>query len=545
MHASILKNKQDDPTAPLIGSSMDRNVSRYQSNDDDGDGVSNMAHRRREALRITSLIYATLASLCNGSIVVFSLYAPIFQSHLHYSTLQINGIAIAGSLALYLPMSIMVSICDHSGSAVLALISSSLYGTGYQIAAWTYSRQEDLGSEQNNRVLYIFMLLAFVCIGTGTCALYIASVTTSAKNFVHSKHKGLVIAMPVTAFGLSGALISQAGSSLFAIIAPDGGSEIDAFALFNCLSILLCMIGLVGVFALQVVDEHDDVGTDADRESEPGLRQGYNAISSEPVEDGINSNNLQKRASKMPFSSYAVYAFLTDATVWPFALAFFFIVGPTEAFLNNLGSILRSLSPPNELIHSAAPETHIAIFSLGSTFTRLSLGIVTDLLAPAKLTEVPRTNQMFSVSRVTFLVTFGLVQSFALFFLASGTVQNHVDRFWIVSGLMGLGCGASYTLSPLIIANVWGVDSFGTNFGIINMLPALGSAFWGLVYSAVYESNSKPTSPVGSGDEVFCYGRQCYAATYWVEGCIMWAACALLIWVWKGKGGWLERGIVL
>ncbi|KAJ2983925.1 hypothetical protein NQ176_g339 [Zarea fungicola] len=516
-----------------------------QSTEHSGNGASKMVHRNRELLRITSLIYATLASLCNGSIVVFSLYAPTFQARLHYTTFQINGIAIAGSLALYLPMSIMGYVCDRAGSAFLALLSSTLYGAGYLLAACTYSRlQGDYMSEMNQTWLYILMLLAFVFIGTGTCTLYIASVTTCAKNFAYSRYRGLSIAMPVTAFGLSGVLISQAASRLFAISTGDGDREIDVFSFFLFLSVLLFSIGLIGALVLRAVDVdgQEEIGTEASGDSEQPSRRGYNTIRPEPVHDNSEESSLQDR--RLAGLTAAVYAFLTDATVWPFALAFFLLVGPTEAFINNLGSILTSLSP-HGIIDSTAPATHISIFSLPSTFARLFLGTLTDLFAPAQQTMEPIPNQRFHISRVTFIVIFALLQSFALLFLASGLVQNHTERFWIVSGLMGLGCGAFYTLSPLIVAIVWGVENFGTNFGIITMIPAFGSASWGLIYSALYQSNSRPTNPVNPGDEVFCYGKQCYASTFWIEGCIMWVACALIIWAWKGKGGWQERGIVL
>lgn len=42
-------------------------------------------------------------SLCAGSILLFSLWAPVFQQKLGYSQMQINAISIAGELGMYLP----------------------------------------------------------------------------------------------------------------------------------------------------------------------------------------------------------------------------------------------------------------------------------------------------------------------------------------------------------------------------------------------------------------------------------------------------------
>jgi len=41
--------------------------------------------------------------LCAGSLLLFSLWAPIFQDKLGYSQLQINGISIAGEIGMYIP----------------------------------------------------------------------------------------------------------------------------------------------------------------------------------------------------------------------------------------------------------------------------------------------------------------------------------------------------------------------------------------------------------------------------------------------------------
>ena len=68
----------------------------------------------------------------------------------------------------------------------------------------------------------------------GTSALYFSALTTSAKNFVG--HRGLSIAVPIAAFGLSSfweALL--AGSRLFTkeVRAQGGDIELDVVRLFN------------------------------------------------------------------------------------------------------------------------------------------------------------------------------------------------------------------------------------------------------------------------------------------------------------------------
>lgn len=60
----------------------------------------------------TVIIIMRNNSLCAGSILLFSLWAPIFQQRLGYSQMQVNAISIAGELGMYLPLVYPVSLCS-------------------------------------------------------------------------------------------------------------------------------------------------------------------------------------------------------------------------------------------------------------------------------------------------------------------------------------------------------------------------------------------------------------------------------------------------
>ncbi|KAM4060819.1 major facilitator superfamily protein [Hirsutella rhossiliensis] len=551
----------------------------------DLDDDSDLEHQSRGkgATRTISLVSATIAALCAGSIVVFSLYAPQFQSRLHYTQFQVNGVAIGGSLALYLPISAMGYVCDRSGVAPLTLLSSILFAIGYGLAAAIYRK---LDFEYNVRGKphgkaddwsYPLMVFAFVCVGSATCAMYIASVSTCAKNFGKGKYRGLALAMPVTGFGLSGMWLSQVGSRFLHETRPDGSKgDVDVFRFFVFLAILLFVVGLVATFTLRVVDEQDLIEEAIDELEQSGLLdgsallgradRGYGSAGStaDLESDALlhPSKDDDARWKKNWVLNAETRRFLTDHTMWPFALAFLLMIGPGEAFVNNLGTVIGTLTPPPTGFSTqpTSVATHVSIFGVTSTIARLLIGTLTDLVAPAPETQhvqvgphrghyQPSSLGRITVSRVVFMLFFAATMSMGLVFLASGAVQNHAERFWVVSGLVGAGYGAVFSLTPLIVAIIWGVENFATNFGIIAMLPALGSTFWGLVYSGVYQAGAKaPSAPEtggGSDDQNLCYGVQCYSAAFWAEGISVWVACVLLFWAWKGKSGWQRRGIVI
>jgi MFS family permease len=231
--------------------------------------------------------------------------------------------------------------------------------------------------------------------------------------------------------------------------------------------------------------------------------------------------------------------------------------GPGEAFITNLGTIIGTLYPPNpdptDVPTTAA--THVSIVAITSTVARIFFGMMTDLLAPASighhyqsasnsLSSLPPRSRKFAISRITFLLSTGLLMSLGQVLLASGLIQKHAGRFWMVSTLIGSGYGALFSLTPLIISVVWGVENFGTNWGIVAMVPALGATIWGVVYSNVYQwAAEKSNFSKEAEKEILCYGKQCYAASFWAMAASVWVGCLLWIWAWKGQGGWSRRGI--
>ncbi|KAK4043624.1 major facilitator superfamily domain-containing protein [Parachaetomium inaequale] len=530
-------------------------------------------------LRTTSALAALLSSLCAGSITIFSLYGHILQSRLHYTQFEVNGLASAASMAMYIPVPLLGYLCDRSGPAPLSLLAALMFGGGYAGAAAAYARAEVHGGEAAAE-WYALMVLAFVAIGVGTCSMYMSAVATCAKNFGRGKHRGLAVAVPIAAFGLSGMWMSQVGCRLF-LRQGDGAEEgeVDVVRFFVFLAVLLVVVGVVGAFGLRIVDERDLIEEAVEEMERSGLldgsaiftpgrsENGYGAVERgdpfDELEDVKDPEEEEARLKKQWVLNAETRRFLTDHTMWCFALGFFFMIGPGEAFINNMGTVIKTLYPPT-LPYDGKPTsaaTHVSIVGVTSTAVRLLTGTLTDLLAPSpkarhiQITPTPTTNRRllsaaatrFSISRVSFLLFFAALLSLGLAGLASGLVQNHGDRFWIVSGLVGAGYGAVFSLTPIIITVIWGVENFATNWGIVAMFPALGATLWGLVYSAVYQAAAKreeEDSP-GQGEDNLCYGEACYAPAFWAMAASVWIACGLVLWAWKGRNGWAQRGIVV
>lgn len=495
--------------------------------------------------------------------------------------------SIAAELSLYLPVPIFGYLCDRNGPALLSGTAAVLFGGGYMLAAYTYeSGVRPTGQLVTERGWpFELMVLSFVAIGMATSAMYISAVTTCAKNFAKARYRGLALASPIAAFGLSGMWQSQVGSRLLFEPKVDGTKgDVDVFKFFMFLAVTLLIVGLIGTVGLKIVHEEELIDEAVEELERSGILEvsdffrrnrnggGYGSFDppegadSESALDASKAQQEEEARKKKWLLNGETRRFLKDHTMWWLAAGFFCVTGPGEAFINNLGTIIGTLYPPasDTPALQTTPATHVSIVAITSTLARLLTGTVTDLLAPASAVHHYRTSasnslsslpprQTFSVSRVVFLIVFALLLSIGEVLLASGAIQNHGERFWMVSALIGAGYGAVFSLTPLIITVIWGVENFGTNWGIVATVPALGATLWGITYSTVYQwaaderslrrgTNGPHETTV---DDVLCYGKECYAPTFWAMSISVWIACAMWLWAWKGKDGWSKRGIAV
>lgn len=167
------------------------------------------------------------------------------------------------------------------------------------------------------------------------------------------------------------------------------------------------------------------------------------------------------------------------------------------------------------------------------------MGSITDIFAPA---HPQRTSANYrrtpTLSRLAFLLPCALLAASGFLLLASPLPLHHPNdggALLTASGLVGFGYGGAFALMPIVISVVWGVSNFGTNWGIVAMVPAAGASFWGLVYSAGYQNALDKTSEQ-------CHGWRCFG--YWALGCAGSLCAAVVVWAvaWRV---WVRRGVVV
>jgi MFS family permease len=229
-------------------------------------------------------------------------------------------------------------------------MSALMFGAGYLLAALTYnSGAKDVSGYTHERGWPLWvMVVAFVIIGFATTCMYLSAITTCAKNFGRGKYRGLALACPIAAFGLSGMWQSQIGSRILYERTPDGKrGDVDVFRFFLFLAITLLAVGLLGTFLLKIVDEDELIDEAVEELERSGLLEdsefftranGYRTYGS--VEDRVDDEAAEARRlveakaheeeearKKAWLLNEETRRFLKDHTMWWLAAGFFFVSG--------------------------------------------------------------------------------------------------------------------------------------------------------------------------------------------------------------------------
>ena len=519
---------------------------------------------RRATLTI-SFICAILNCLCAGSILAYSLYGPLFISHLRYTQYQVNAIVTAAELCMYGPVPLVGWFVDRYGPRPLSLASAIFFGGGYALAAGVYrsgtiAREVELHGPHAPDVQhgwpFSVMILAFLLVGTGTICMYMSAVPACAKNFGRGKHKGLALGAPIAAFGLSGMWQSQVGSYFFK---EQGTGELDVFRYFIFLTFLQFTVGVIGSVGLRVVDEetlieeaandmersgllsHSDISPHTEEPTASSTRSGYGTLPSSERRPSIASSH-KTRSLKTTLLNRETRLFLSDKSMWLLTLGFFLTSGPGETYQNNVGTLLPTAYPPlSKPPKMNTSATHVSLIAITSTIARLATGTITDALAPTAARS-ESTKPSRTVSRLTFLLGSTALFSIALLLLATPLPHHVKSIFPALSALVGLGYGALFSLVPIIVSVVWGVENFGTNWGIVAVVPAPGAALWGVIYSWVFETGMGAGDGEGEGGSGQCYGPRCYQATFLAMAIASWTAMAAWVLAWRM---WKQRGVLV
>lgn len=399
-------------------------------------------------IRYLSFTLSLITCLIDANVSIFALFTSSFVKKLQYSTVAINIIAGSMLVGLYLTLPVLGYLADAHGPVLLAVIGF-LLTPGYLLAFKIY--QEESGEW--------WMAFAFFLIGMGTSSSYFCSLLTCARVF--PERKGLSISLPVSCYGLSGFLLAWVFTSdRF----TDLEGELDVVLVFKVFAAMYAVVGVVNWLSSVVVTIEKEV-VFAEMYEEERLQEGdtYGTTDLEESEGLFEAPMVKESTHSVKFR-----AFLKDPAMPLVLISLLCMAGPLELFVSNMATIGNAGA--KEL------SIDVAVFSVASTITRLSMGVISDIFN--------------SCGATVRLVQLGSI-------LAAGgyiALYRQIMDFPIICAIQGIAYGAVFTMFPTLVATVWGVEIFGSTWGLFLAAPAIGSSALGVLYAQLYETGRQPAA---------------------------------------------------
>lgn len=446
-------------------------------------------HFTNSTLKKLAFAISLITCICDGSILLFSLFASSLHNLAGLSYLSINSIASLSAFGMYLFLPLLGYLADCFGPALLSLIAIWLFVPGYFVNAYLVKQNANLEVLDQLSVFQVRVLSgSFFFIGLATSALYFLSLLTCAK--IYPQHKSLAISLPVSCYGLSSLLGSQL-LRLDYFKSPKNPLYLNLGRVFSFFGCLYLVMGTLNFVANSIVSmELDVIFADENSETRPLMERRRSRHSQHDVEDCSENDDglVPIRLVVEPVNHHDRYmAFLLDKSAWVLLVSLVLNIGPLESFQNNMGSIIETTTggkDPQAIFSSEVvltltnhiPKTNLSnqvgVMAASSTVARLFVGAIADYIASPE-----RRYPICKMWILMVVIILGVVGQYMV------TQQGVTEKYFtVVSVLNGSSYGGLFTVYPTVIASIWGIDMMGLTWGSFMVAPAVGLVVFSLFY---------------------------------------------------------------
>ncbi|KAF9920216.1 hypothetical protein FBU30_009985, partial [Linnemannia zychae] len=483
--------------------------------------------------------------LASGSLYVFALYAPSFTSRLGYSQTQTSAIAVIGDIGLYGVGPLSGMMADRLGARPTSFIAGVLLLMGYGLLSAGYARGLESVARGEMPINFLFMAMFLFLAGMGSSASYMAAFTSLAKNFKQAR--GIALGIPVSFFGLSAAALTLIAQGFFMTKVQDffvsynsfrpdttpkdpESQELDTAKFLLFLGVAGGIINGLAVLGMNILtppttdDIESTIATPVISEQTPLLRE---STTSEAITGRQSNTTLSnqvdtttattassrndspvKKPSRghRPVTSKSGVEFFMDSDAQSFFLIMVCLTGSGLMIINSITAMVDAVAgieqgnpgafffggggsdkSPQASIRAA----HVGLISISSYVGRILSGFGSDV-AIAKY-DAHRVYAMPVAA-----VCMGLAQVTGMF--------ANLQWLYLCSILTGLAYGGFFGVAGTVVAELWGAETCGQNWGWLSWGSAIGGMLFNLLFGLVMDAHR----PVVDGESQVCYGHHCY-----------------------------------
>ncbi|KAF9546610.1 hypothetical protein EC957_009533 [Mortierella hygrophila] len=498
--------------------------------------------------------------LASGSLYVFALYAPSFTGRLGYSQTQTSTIAVIGDIGLYGVGPLSGLMADRLGARPTSFIAGVLLLMGYGLLSAGYATGLENVAKGEAPTHFLWMGGFLFMAGMGSSASYMAAFTSLAKNFRNAR--GAALGIPVSFFGLSAAILTFIAQAFFMMNVSDfvnnissnnkpttpknpqeGAEELDTVGFLLFLGVAGGVINGLSVFGMNILAP-PTITTDPESNTTiaPVQAQGQGPLSEQTplLRENTTTDTLASRQGDYTLGTQAATTTVPSVSDPPLkprdgrryvrsisgkeffmdgdAQAFFVIMvclaGTGLMIINSISAMVDAVAGAEQGSGPRIPllgaefrgdgsgedgktpmasirATHVVLISLSSYAGRIMSGLGSDL---AIVTH--GAHRVYAVPIAA--ICMGLAQVAGLF--------ANLHWLYLTSALTGLAYGGFFGVAGTVVAELWGEETCGQNWGWLSWGSAIGGMLFNLLFGLIMDAER----PVADEGPQACYGRHCY-----------------------------------
>ncbi|KAJ3223413.1 putative monocarboxylate transporter mch1 [Clydaea vesicula] len=394
-------------------------------------------------------------------------------------------------------------IVDKFSSKIrfIFLYAAFMISSGYCLIAATYAGYISLPS-------YLFVCFYFFLVGHGSAASYAAAMGTNVRNW-DNKHHGFAIGVPISCIGLSAFVFTQFANFFYI----DAILDISSFLFF--LGVISALANVIASYCIRDVRHLKPARITTQSEENQNLLESEESVPL--LEEVLSVEELFPK-------------FLSSFNAYLLALMLFIVGGCGLMYINNVGSIILSLTAENQGTQSPKVQSlqkfHVALISISSFLGRLIFGILSDFFIKSERFCFKKIPRVFWVGFSALVCFFGYVLGSTLG--GYGTIENNRSamQLTLCTIFIGTSYGAVNTSMPVLVGLLFGMKKYATNVGLISMFISIGSMFFSFIFSELYEMKR-------DSEMEYCKGQECINLTFQISALCNIIAVFLGILIWR------------
>lgn len=471
------------------------------------------------------LMSCTFLGLICGTLYLYSSYSPQFANRLNYSVSDASKIAQLGTIGVAISGPVSGKVVDGKGYTWALIIGGLCILCGYS----GMKKQFDYG--HSNLPISYFLLFLIGCGST-----FINSVCLKCCAISFPSIRGVATSLPLALYGLSALFYSVIGSIFF----PGDTSRFLGFlAYFSLVIFAICAPSII------ITDKEHRLRKQNQQRSAHAVNiEMANIRSSNPVTPQLSPKPSGSTRPVTPNLHSPLEDDIHTGNIWysPKFWILFFLTGLLAAigqmYIYSVGYIVKALigkgiSYDKTMTHETKVQIEAAIqknqqlqvglLSTTNCIGRLLSGIFGDIIT-----------QSFNKRRswLLFVPSIGLALTQAM-----ASMLTDYNKLSSISLLTGFFYGFTFCIMPIIVGDMFGMENFSLNWGIVGLAPILPSFYFTNLFGNIFDSHSTTSE---DGTHVCSLGKSCYDLVFKLNIFVT-SICVVVVCVLNFQYKWLSH----